>query len=305
MTKIAQKIIIDILLPKELGDTIISFRLMKILISNNFRINILLATKIQIDVFGFFFDPDNITLNNDSSNQILIDYRCPEDIVSYQDKIDQYKISIGYHDHIYRYSQQLILPKEFTKQCATEIYLQSLKFLKINNYQLANINFHKWVYSGQKIISLIPGTGHKNRSFEISNFELIYNQLQSKGYNVNFIFGPQEKLWFDKFKLKNYICRYSKSITETYNIINKSQYVIVNEGGSMHLLGAIGIPFTSIYKSSSPINWHPYNKLVGKYIDLQILKSDELENNMFNSVMKQIIENIEENEKRNSLLRVN
>lgn len=242
-----------------------SFPLLNRLSKESIELNLNNCCGQQKELLEFYF-PNRFNFNS-FNYEVLIDFRCDEQWKNAQEEISKYRRSIGFGDWKYSYDLELELPKNFYEDFACEIYLQVLDKFKLKNFEIDFTIYGKWKKLNQQKITLIPGSGHKERSLDICYFIYFYNELSKRKFNVNIIFGPQEIVYFEKYHtVLN--CYLSDTISDFHHLINKSQVVVTNEGGAMHLSCTYGVPCITIFNSSRPINWFPYQQKKNSIIDL-------------------------------------
>lgn len=257
---------VDIILPNEIGDSIIALPLLNNLILNNANVNILQCSKFHEQLISHFFG-NKIRCSKIMGNENLIDFRCDENWINAQEEISSYKFSLGYGDWDYVYSKYLKLPNSFKNQSATKIYHQVMDYFLLNDYEYNFNSFQNWSNDKQEYITLIPGNGHKSRSLDMSYYTHFYNKFSSQGHKVKFLFGPQEKEYLTKYS-KQFHCYYSNSVFDFYLQMDQSKFIIANEGGGMHMACIYGVPCIAIFNSCRPLNWFPYYNSLQSAIDL-------------------------------------
>lgn len=124
----------------------------------------------------------------------------------------------------------------------------------------------KTIDKSKKTIILHPGSRASARDWSVENFAELASKLQNR-FNILITGTDSEK------KSCNYI--HSKSpnsynlagkfkLNELMAIIERSDLMVANSTGVLHLAGAIGIRTIGLYPNTphiGPIRWRPYSKL--------------------------------------------
>jgi len=242
-----------------IGDSLMTIPLINELSKNKLVFSIY-SNEYCYNTISYFLKSKNIfkTKNTTQRNfDFVFDFLSNKESQELLTKIKSHCI-LGFPDSQFDYNINFDLPREFSEKPATEIFLQSLKYLNILPSKEYNFKTEvKWKYTNQKIIVIAPGAGNINRCYPISDFIELAKKLTCSGQLVEFLLGPNDLHLKNKLKLNK--IRISSNIQNTIGYLQTAKLIVASEGGIMHISGCFGIPLLGLFKVSRIINWFPYS----------------------------------------------
>jgi len=164
----------------------------------------------------------------------------------------------------------------------------------INKYIEENL---KNIFKKDRVyVGIAPGAGEKNKIWPTQNFIELGKYLQTKGYDLVFYLGPEEKDYQNVFKniFKNAIYLEEESILSKYNnieIIMTStkflKFAISNDSGVSHMLSTNYCPLIKLF---GPKNSRKFTPKMDKLITISSseINSDKIENIKLSRVINTI-----------------
>ena len=260
-----------IIRPGALGDTILSFDLLKNLKEYGFNINFVgnadyvslisyfnLGKGISIDQALFlplFLEEDDFR-NIGNKLNLLLDFLEQFDIIIliYHKKEELY-------ERLKRFTKKKIiyLSSIPTKKVSVRRYLLESILYELNQrvkYYNYCLNFSK----KNNDILIHPGAGSKHKIWDWKNYFLLIDYLLNHNMNITIVEGPAEPNTKENFYIyfKNFI-NYIKIRTtfEFIHLVQNHGFYVGNDSGLTHLASFLGINGIAIFGTTDPWLWHP------------------------------------------------
>ncbi len=130
--------------------------------------------------------------------------------------------------------------------------------------------------NGQPIVLLHPTARYENKTWSLERFSQIADWLSEQGIRVALIGSPQDILIGKKIlnltthKPENLMGK--TSLSQLAALMKRSQLLIGNDGGPMHLAAAVGCPVVGLFGPTDPAVWGPRGskvKVIYKGLDCE------------------------------------
>lgn len=133
--------------------------------------------------------------------------------------------------------------------------IQNKKNIQIPNIELPkNYDIEMMIEFSDKNIAIAPGAGDEDRNWGFENYFEIALYLRSKGFNVFFFLGPQEKKYLNKCLENNFICPewkndrlISDNISFVMSLAKKMNLLLCNDAGTSWMFQFAGVKCIKIF----------------------------------------------------------
>ena len=149
--------------------------------------------------------------------------------------------------------------------------------------------------SKKKYIGIAPGSGEKNKKWNINNFIIVANHFIKKGYEIAFFIGPED-LFEKNIILKNFPEAffpedYIKDFSGPEIVMASTKYLkfsLSNDSGVSHMLSTNLSPILKLFSQKDPIKFTP------NMSNIKTISSKNFGGNDINSIPpKKVIEIID------------
>lgn len=118
----------------------------------------------------------------------------------------------------------------------------------------------------KRIVIIHPGSGSREKCWDLENFCLLAEILSEKDLQVIFVLGPAEKERFDQKAAKklNTVAKYISELdlTTIMQIISCADMYIGNDSGVTHLAAAAGTKTLAVFGPTDPVLYKPIGPFV-------------------------------------------
>lgn len=115
-------------------------------------------------------------------------------------------------------------------------------------------------------VCLCPGGSDPLKKWPIDHVKLLVEKLSQKGLRVKVLLGPCEADAADELRRVHADVIFPEDILQLGLEIERSELVVANDCGPMHVAGALGKPLLAIFGPTNPVVWFCYNQPSQSYI---------------------------------------
>ena len=158
--------------------------------------------------------------------------------------------------HMVEYHQQALEPLGITASVGNpEIHLQSAIT------EPKEEDFAEVFTQGQPLVLFHPTARYTFKAWPIERFAVLADCLSEQGVNVGLIGSPKEIQIGQQIrnltKHKPISLMGSTKLSQLIALMKRSDLIIGNDGGPMHIAAAVGCPVLGLFGPSDPLVWGP------------------------------------------------